>query len=360
MKQLSDAPSGDEIEVSLFGPGVGEACVVHLTSGQWLVIDSCIDRSSRENAVTSYFDRMGVDMAASVVLIVATHAHNDHIGAMSMIVERAQSAKFACSAAMSVEEFFEIREVDIELEEMRESVMDELRRVETALGDRGQAYALAGQDLFRRPPTAGHPEVRVMAISPSNEEFKNAQRRFANAFPTDGEPVRRFTQDPNEMAIALWIDIGDESVLLGSDLLSGPAPNCGWSAVVDSEYLTGKRASVFKVPHHGSPTSEHPRVWSELVAEDVVSILTPYRAGRHPRPDEADLDRISSQSEAVYITATTARPKPDAQTRARIASLTPYVQNVRDPDGIPGHVRLRKNVGDQKWKVEVAGPARKL
>ena len=32
-------PAPDELEVSLFGRGVGECAVVHLGSGEWLVVD---------------------------------------------------------------------------------------------------------------------------------------------------------------------------------------------------------------------------------------------------------------------------------------------------------------------------------
>jgi beta-lactamase superfamily II metal-dependent hydrolase len=360
MPPLSDPPAPNEIEVSLFGPGVGEACVVHLTDNAWMVVDSCIDRTTQENAVTAYFDRMGIDMDEAVVLVLATHAHNDHIGKMSNIVERSKSAKFACSVAMSKEEFFRLREIDIELEEVRESVMDELRRVQAALGDRNQSFAIAGLDLLRKAAVPGSPVVRVTALSPSNLEVKKAQEHLANAYPTAGSTPKQIRQDPNQMAVAVWIEIGDESLLLGSDLPNGPA-NCGWMAVVDSEYLNGGRASVFKVSHHGSPTSEHQRVWDELLTEDVVSVLTPYRAGVHPRPDDDDLDRIREKSGSAYVTARTAQPKPSAQMRAKIGSLTAYVQDPRDPDGIPGHVRLRKGVGaPEGWRVDLVPPARRV
>jgi hypothetical protein len=223
MSDLSDPPAEDEIEISLFGPGVGEACVIHLTGGKWLVIDSCINRKTRENAVTSYFDRMGIDMGEAVALIVATHAHNDHIGNMSRIVERSKSARYVCSVAMSLEEFFELSEVDLELEEVRESVMDELRRIEVELAGRQPEYAQAGLELYVRRESE-LPSVRIQALSPSDEEIRSAQRRLANAFPKPGDSPKPLPQDPNEMAVVLWVEVGGDRILLGSDLLSGPAP----------------------------------------------------------------------------------------------------------------------------------------
>jgi len=41
------APAADEIEVTLFGPGYGEAIAVHLGEGAWLLVDSCIDPESK-------------------------------------------------------------------------------------------------------------------------------------------------------------------------------------------------------------------------------------------------------------------------------------------------------------------------
>jgi hypothetical protein len=297
-------------------------------------------------------------MANCVQLIVATHAHHDHIGNMHKIVEKSASARYVCSTAMGCEQFLNLRELDLALDDVRESVLDELERIDLSLGVRETEYAIAGSPVLHSAGSRPEMEARVTALSPSNKEFQNAQAQFADRFPRGGESPRRFKENPNETALVLWVTVGDQHILLGSDLLEGPAPDCGWAAVVDSPHLTGNRASVFKVPHHGSNYSDHPRMWSELVTEDVVSILTPYRSGKRPRPDDEDLRRIKANSGRAFVTAPTARPKLDAATRAKIASLNAYVRGVRDPDGVPGHVRVRRTVGDSSpWSVELALPA---
>src|ERR1700689_5421074 len=98
---LSDPPEADVIEVSLFGPGYGESCVIHLGSNDWIVVDSCIDRSVGENAVLAYFGRMGLSPESSVRLLVATHAHDDHIGGLSGLVSACPDAPLVCSVAMN-------------------------------------------------------------------------------------------------------------------------------------------------------------------------------------------------------------------------------------------------------------------
>lgn len=44
--KLAIPPKADELEVSVFGPGIGECVVVHAGAGEWMIVDSCVDRSS--------------------------------------------------------------------------------------------------------------------------------------------------------------------------------------------------------------------------------------------------------------------------------------------------------------------------
>jgi len=41
-------PQPDELEISLFGPGYGESTLVHLGSGNWMIVDSCLDESGEK------------------------------------------------------------------------------------------------------------------------------------------------------------------------------------------------------------------------------------------------------------------------------------------------------------------------
>lgn len=43
MTAVATPPVADELEVSVFGPGVGESVVVHLGHGDWMVVDSCLN-----------------------------------------------------------------------------------------------------------------------------------------------------------------------------------------------------------------------------------------------------------------------------------------------------------------------------
>ena len=71
-------PSDDELEVSVFGPGIGECIVVHLGRHEWIIVDSCCD-TDNEPAATKYLKEIGIDTASEVKLIVASHWYDDHI-----------------------------------------------------------------------------------------------------------------------------------------------------------------------------------------------------------------------------------------------------------------------------------------
>src|SRR5260370_41862626 len=47
---------------------IGECVVVHLGFGEWIVIDSCIDRSSREPIAIAYLNRLGVDLGGGSII----------------------------------------------------------------------------------------------------------------------------------------------------------------------------------------------------------------------------------------------------------------------------------------------------
>ena len=53
--------------------------------------------------------------------------------------------------------------------------------------------------------------------------------------------------------VALWIEFENIRMLLGGDLEQVNDPDMGWNAVLEGPNpIQGSKASVFKVPHHGS------------------------------------------------------------------------------------------------------------
>ena len=69
---ISEPPNLHELEVSVFGPGVGECIVAHVGDGDWIVVDSCINRESQEPVALEYLKSLHVDIPSRVRLVVAT------------------------------------------------------------------------------------------------------------------------------------------------------------------------------------------------------------------------------------------------------------------------------------------------
>jgi glyoxylase-like metal-dependent hydrolase (beta-lactamase superfamily II) len=88
------APTEDEVEINIFGPGSGECCLIHIGGGQWIVLDSCVDTESGRPVALAHLERVGVDPAQSVKLIVASHWHDDHIRGLSSVLRSCVAAKF--------------------------------------------------------------------------------------------------------------------------------------------------------------------------------------------------------------------------------------------------------------------------
>jgi hypothetical protein len=196
-------------------------------------------------------------------------------------------------------------------------------------------------------------------LSPSSRAYKQAQRGIRNAYemsyegPSFSRPI-----DPNQLALALWIQVADKRLLLGADLLKGPRGS-GWDAVVAS-FHPDKRASVFKIPHHGSSTAHWGGVWSELVAHRATAVMTPFRMGASSIPKESDRERILSLSEDAYISAPAILSTSTLAVRKEAAAMGPLALSPRDPWGSPGQIRVRSRVGAADWTVELDPPATRL
>jgi glyoxylase-like metal-dependent hydrolase (beta-lactamase superfamily II) len=103
--ELQIPPRLDEIEVSVFGPGFGEAIAVHFGGGQWMIVDSCLSRVTKEPVALDYLEGIGVKLSANVRLVVSTHWHDDHIRGLAKIYEKCESAEFVCAYGLEKDQF---------------------------------------------------------------------------------------------------------------------------------------------------------------------------------------------------------------------------------------------------------------
>lgn len=332
-----------------------------------MVVDSCTDQRSGAVPPLDYLRSLEIDVATQVELVVATHSHNDHFAGISRIYEVCTQAKFVWPTAATTEEFAAFVELDGTLpSSLRRSAYSEYRAVMNIADDRQAAskgqrqmkYALQDRLIFERDQTETCPSITVRSLSPSDEAVTRAQRVHASRLYGLDAHRRVLNIDPNYLAVALWIQCGERSLLLGADLLNGPA-GCGWATVLET-FTPNNAASLIKIPHHGSPNAQSDMVWSELLSVDPVSIVTPYRGSQTPRPAPDDVQRIKGHTKHAYATAATSLPASPRSARAAASALQGLASNVRDVWGSVGQVRCRLKAGADTWEVELSPPALKL
>lgn len=355
------------LEVSVFGPGKGEAIAVHLGANEWVTVDSCVDQADGSHPVLKYFESEGVNVASDLKVVLATHAHDDHVAGIAALYRAAAEATLLTSYAMTSEEFFAVARTDLAVDrQLRMSVYREYRQAFDDAKTRKRANSslrplgIVGEQrvIWPRPGIENRSGAHVVALSPSDEAFHRSIAKFAEVAAAEGQRKKLPSIDPNELAIAVWIEVAGTSVLLGADLTRGPR-GCGWHAVLATHQPDGK-ATLIKIPHHGSRHSHHDGVWSELLDERPVSVIAPFRHGRVSLPTNSDVVRIKNASASVHVTATTKSPTPSALSKTTAAKLQHVAKAVRPLDGRCGHVRAQWNKVANSWEVGLTPPAKTL
>ena len=365
-------PEPDELEVSLFGPGFGECIVTHVGWGDWIIVDSCVAPDGQTPAGLDYLKRIGVDVSKSVKRVVATHWHNDHVRGMTQTVKECESAKFICPQAIFTKEFVALTDLwgkqrlitspVTELTGVIETVSQSTSALKGSSGDSRLGFAIANRCLWRRLDADLIASAELHSLSPSDAAVKKSLDDIASLFSTEDTLTRPIPSRPNQFSIVLWLRVGDVRLLLGADMEEKNNPFGGWSLIVEStERPTGK-ASLFKVPHHGSVTGECELVWNKMLLNQPVALITPFHSGRVKLPKEEDAQRICGRAKYSFITAgfddRSSRGKTGSVNRT-IQETVRYIKKVNDSFG---HVRARKKISPEpgNWTVTTLGDAGRL
>lgn len=362
MKKGASAPRSDEIEVSLFGPGYGEAVLIHLGFGEWVVIDSCIDTQSGAAVPIDYLESIGVDIASQVKTIIVTHWHDDHIRGIGKLVHKATSAKVCFSAAFKKTEFisFAIANQSVDpspLARATKEIVSVLRMVR----GRGMEPKYVGPDrlLYAGLTHGASGCSRIFSLSPSDKRIGEFLSNVAMQMASAGEPRRRASDlAPNALSVALLVEVPNGALLLGGDLEE--TPGRGWTTILAHSEVATVRANVFKVPHHGSETGECGEVWETLLDSQVIAVLAPWTKGSKHVPTETDVARILARTPRAYSTARPGSVSPIRRQHAVSRGLQDAGIKVTLAQPRRGHVRLRRLAHEVDWNVQLDGTARHL
>jgi hypothetical protein len=184
----------------------------------------------------------------------------------------------------------------------------------------------------------------VASLSPSDHEITKALLQIANEAPKYRKPLLiPVYQEPNHVAIVLWVRFGTYHVLLGSDLETESDARVGWNAVVAnvSPQICSARAQLYKVAHHGSDTGHHPGQWTHLLADHPVSVLTPFLQGDQHLPERSDIQRIRNLSSQLLIAGPIVSAPPNRHNKITDQFIADATRWIRPRKRELGHVRIR-------------------
>lgn len=368
-KTAIDRPPGsNELEMTIFGPGVGECILLHLGDGDWIVVDSCILPGASQPIALDYLIRLGLDPATCVRRIIATHWHDDHIGGLAKILHECEHAEFVMSAALQGQQFFQlVLEVDTQNRLVQHnSSASEFAQVFEVLKSRAASryvvgpsmYAQDGSRLFR----GGYRGTAdVWALSPSAATVTNAHSQLAELLLTVGA-CRRFKQfSPNDLSVAILVQAGERSLLLGADLENTHADGFGWKAVLSSPHRPVTTSGTFKIPHHGSANADHAEVWNSMLVSEPIAVVTPYTKLSKPLPTSIDVERLKHRTNQAYCTTWPPSKKPPRR-RGVDGIVRGATKSRRAINPLSGHLRLRVDLSDPSAAptIELFGSAKQL
>lgn len=358
MTNYGSAPAGDEVEVMLFGPGLGEAIAVHLGEGQWLLVDSCEENRGNGPVTGYYLDALGVN-PGQVQTILCTHWHNDHIRGISALANKYSGASLFISGALrSPEAMSVLSAYNGKTAANRAKGTSEIHSFLTSRKKPHRAKFAATQTSLVDKVLNGR-NVKAYALSPLQEAYHKAIAHMAQFMATDGEPINNAPPEPspNATAVVLHIDVGGDAILLGADLEDNKT--WGWSAMVEDPWVLERgQASAYKVAHHGSHTGEANCVWDTLLHKEPVALVAPFNLGCHRLPTDDDRARIRARASAAFISSDASR-NPDIPA-AQLKRMKAICADIKKVDSALGAVRMRKSLDAKQWDVELFGAARTL
>jgi beta-lactamase superfamily II metal-dependent hydrolase len=349
-------PAPNEIEVTVIGPSYGETVVVHLGDEKWIIVDSVVRPRQMQPAATAYLDSIGVKPKEAVKLVVVTHWHDDHIRGMADTIRICSSAAVCVPSTFIETEFKSFLAAHTDpLASSFGTGVDELKEVFEIIRGRPESrLGLADTRLlqFREQDVSHKQHTEIWSLSPSAFQVTESLGKIAKLIPGFGKTKRRAVPtSENDHSIALWISVGDDRILLGGDLEETPDRRAGWSAVVASTSRPQGKASVFKVPHHGSSTSHNDAVWTDMLIKEPHAILTPWTRAKG-LPTSNDLERLRGLTPHVHLTVSPRDPtrvKHDHELERLLRDFG--IRTFREPREF-GLVRARKKLGSADWIID--------
>ncbi|HEX8176577.1 MAG TPA: ComEC/Rec2 family competence protein [Pyrinomonadaceae bacterium] len=245
------APSGDELQVHVLDIGQGDSILIIAPGGKTVLVDAGVPGSGK--VVVDAMKRYGLNQ---IDLLVATHAHADHIGGADEVIR--------ATKVLSV--------LDSQVPNATHNYEDFLK----AIKESGAKYV--GASPGQKFDLGGNAQLTVLA--PIKPFFTKDQ-------------LRSGANEPNANSVVTRLDYGDFSMLLTGDA----------EAETESRMMkagANVKAKVLKVGHHGSRYASSEEFLRAGGFE--AALISNGEDNRYGHPSQEALDRLKAMGIKIYRT----------------------------------------------------------
>lgn len=248
-------PSGDELSVHVLDVGQGDAILIVAPNGKTALVDASVPGSGKK--ILAALGRYGVDQ---IDLLIATHAHADHIGGADEVIKGTKVYKVLDSKVPNTTKNYEdfLDAIEGRIENPQDNFI-------TAAP--GQRFELGGNAF-------------ISVLAPVQPLFTKDQLRSGG-------------NEPNANSVVTRLDYGEFSIMLTGDA----------EAQTEERLMEGGArlaATVLKVGHHGSKyASSEDFLRQGKFKAAVISCGTDNRYGH---PSQEVLDRLKAANVTIYRT----------------------------------------------------------
>lgn len=278
--------AGEGLEVHFIDVGQADAALV-ICDGHYMLIDG--GNAEDSDLIYAYLERHG---AERLNCMVATHAHEDHIGGLSGALNYA--------------------------------------KVDTALCPVTEYSSKVFQNMVNYLEKQG----RALTVPTPGDKFNlgSAQVEILG-------PIKEYN-DANDTSIVLRIDYGETSFLFTGDMEKGAEDD-----LIDSG--ANLRATVLKTGHHGSDTSTGYRFLREVMPE--YTVISVGEGNKYGHPSEEVLSRFWDAGTEVYRTDMQGHIVARSDGNTITFTTEKEADTATNPSGSAAEQRYVGNAGSKKF-----------
>ncbi len=354
---LYDLPKDNIAEITLIGTGggYGESCGIHLGNQEWIVVDSCQNPNTHKSLPLEYLKEIGVNVSSNVKLLVCTHWHDDHILGLSELFKECNSAQLAMATPNDRKKFLFLVGLDHKkiTGEASISSTTEFNKCIDIVRNRNSSIMEATPNRLLCENTLSS----VYSLSPSDFTISEYDKEISSLITEFGTPTKKIViKTPNSKSVVLFLKLGDHRALLGTDLEVSSDEREGWLSILNNRMnlVSGKKATLFKVSHHGSKNGYHERIWLEMLEKKPVSKLTPWNKSTK-LPDVKMLKIFCGHSDKVYMTSAIINGRPKKRDKRTEKILRRFKHKLREEKFHKGIIRCRIDMNNTNatWETNL-------